>query len=477
MHPDPIPLRLGRYAVFLYLLALPLTAQLPDRLNAHDYARLVQLALALFCAACLLSRTEEDRVWRIHPAALLLGGMLLTLGGLSIMAAESPGHAMREASLWLGLFAVAAVIATIHDPTDESLLMGAVVAATALYSGLAFAILVAGQINNWQSTRDDIFFGYLNHRFFSHVQTVMLPLLALVTTSARPAERALRWTAACAAVAGFVLLIVGAGRATALAIAAGALLSLLFFRRRAQRLAAHLSVAAVLGGLLYLLTVVALPALVGAAKSDALALEAADIRSDHARFQLWWLAWEYIESAPWLGIGPMHYAHYPNPKAAHPHNLYLQFAAEWGLPWALAALTAATWGLLRLANAIRTCSSPQQTSVGVGLFTAWLAVTIDALFSGNFVMPMVQVSIAFLAGWSISWVLRSTSPAEQTGRGIALPHRAGRIAAIAILLSQVWLVWNIWPEAAQLSLHIEQVKEQIVRNVRINPRFWSHGWF
>lgn len=477
MSPDPIPLRLGRYAVFLYLLALPLTVQLPDRLNAHDYARLVQLGLALFCAACLLSRTEEDRVSWIHPAALLLGGMLLTLGGLAIMAAASPGHAMREASLWLGLFAVATVIATIHDPADEPLLMWAVVAATALYSGLALAIVVASQINDWQSTRADIFFGYLNHRFFSHVQTVMLPLLALVTTSARPAERALRWTAGFAAVAGFALLIVGAGRATALAIGAGALLSLLLFRRSAWWLVAHLGLAAGLGGLLYLLTVVALPALVGTAPSDALALEAAGMRSDHARFQLWWLAWEYIESAPWLGVGPMHYAHYPNPKAAHPHNLYLQFAAEWGLPWALAALTAATWGLLRLANAIRACSCPQQTSVGVGLFTAWLAVAVDAMFSGNFVMPMSQVSIAFLAGWSISWLRRSASPAEQAVRSIALPHRAGRIAAMVVLLSQMWLVWSIWPEAAQLTQHLEQVKEQIVRNVRVNPRFWSHGWF
>lgn len=52
----------------------------------------------------------------------------------------------------------------------------------------------------------------------------------------------------------------------------------------------------------------------------------------------------------------------------------------------------------------------------------------------------------------------------------------GRIAALGLLASQLWLVWSVWPEVRHLDAHVQQAMER-VPNATMNPRFWSHGWF
>jgi hypothetical protein len=52
----------------------------------------------------------------------------------------------------------------------------------------------------------------------------------------------------------------------------------------------------------------------------------------------------------------------------------------------------------------------------------------------------------------------------------------GRITALGVLVSQVWLTWNVWPKVQHLDEHVKQTTERVL-NPKANPRFWSHGWF
>lgn len=127
------------------------------------------------------------------------------------------------------------------------------------------------------------------------------------------------------------------------------------------------------------------------------------------------------------------------------------------------------------------CRDAGSRTVGIGLFTACVAVAVDGFFSGNFVMPISQMWIAFLFGWSIAWC-RSQQPVGVEAQGAVQksgPVRtwAWRGLALAALASQVWLIADVYPEATHLSEHLEHVQKELAPNPRTNPRFWSHGWF
>jgi hypothetical protein len=50
------------------------------------------------------------------------------------------------------------------------------------------------------------------------------------------------------------------------------------------------------------------------------------------------------------------------------------------------------------------------------------------------------------------------------------------VAAAVLLVSQLWLAWEIWPEVQRLPDHVKELEDRYP-NDRVNPRFWSHGWF
>ena len=203
----------------------------------------------------------------------------------------------------------------------------------------------------------------------------------------------------------------------------------------------------------------------------------AGLQSDHSRFFLWRIALNHMVKEPWLGVGPMHYAHYINPKAAHPHNVYLQVAAEWGVPMLLALFAICCLGAWHMARAIKACGNPEQAAIGVSLFVTVMAVAADGMFSGNFVMPVSQMWIAVSIGWAMAWTrLHAPLSARCGGKS---PWRASSSAwaAIALLASQAWLCWSIAPEALDLRTYLSHTRADMSSSVRRCPRFWSNGWF
>jgi O-antigen ligase len=350
---------------------------------------------------------------------------------------------------------------------------------SSVYAAIVFFIALIEVASGSNLMATQLFFGYDSYRFYNHVQTVALPLAALLALGGISARaRAVGWLAL---ILGFALLLLSTGRATSLGLIAGCAVTLLLFRRSALRYVAAMVAGAAAGALAYGSLMYALPWALKLPPPAALLDDVAGTGSYKARLFLWRLAVDYIRESPWLGIGPMHYAHRVNVEGAHPHNVYLQVAAEWGVPMLLLVLAVSLWALWRFSQRIRACGDAAEQSMGIGLFAGCVAVAVDGFFSGNFVMPVSQMWIAFLIGLSIAWCRSQAPKTIEVTTGLKPPpswYRAGRVAIAAALVgSQLWLFYNVYPEAAHLSEHLDHVQNDLAPNPRTNPRFWSHGWF
>jgi O-antigen ligase len=462
-------------STFIALALAPLGLVFFD-LRDHDGQRIVQLALLAIAAGAVavraVSRREAD--FGLNRTAVGAVAVLGVLGAISIASAAVPRAAVLEAGLALALATFAIGIACGALRFGVRRLLVVPVAASLLF---AFTVAVrygAAIAAETAVLREHLLPAYSNYRFFNHVQTVMIPLLAAATL-AGPAR--LRGWAAAALVAEFTLLYFTGGRATMLALAVAAMAIAALFRRRAAPWLVRLGAAALAGAVLYVVLFDWVPQWRGLGRDffagDAIARSEAGVGGP--REYLWGLAWQYIRESPLVGIGPMHYAHRVNVEAAHPHNVYLQLAAEWGVPFALVAVGLAVAGWLRLLRAARAAADEAGRAIGIGLVAVGVAVAVDGMFSGNFVMPMSQLWIAFAIGLAIAYVRAAGAPATPAHPVPASPQVRWAVVALCVVgQSAIWQ--GAWPEILDVNAHVDRVRAQIVHNVVDNPRIWSHGW-
>ena len=470
-----LPLPTSAIPVLAYVVTMPVFALAFYSLGNHDATRIVQLAALMATAA----RATVDSIAkpltacrRVSPVVYVMAVLAMASIGMSAV----PSMALRETALMAGLAGATWLLAehlraTSLAPFRWAVLLGSCLSSLVL-ALLALAPLVYRSPLDWAS----LVVGYDNYRFFNHVQTVALPLLAIVAL--RPSdERAGRWARAAAwfsMVVYWTFVFCSGARGTALGVAAAMVAAgLLSGWRATGAVQRTLALAAALGFAGYALVFLLLPAIgvlpIGASAERSLP----SLASDSARLQLWHIAWDDIKACPWLGIGPMHYAHFPNPKAAHPHNIYLQVAAEWGTPMLLAILAIAGRALWRFGRVVRHASSDSRNE-GAALLVACLAFLADGFVSGNFVMPVSQMWIVLCIAWAMGWYRM------QSAGGSGASPRSGvwpRAATAVLLASQVWLVAQAWPEARDLEAHFAQGPRTIAPHTRPSPRFWSDGWF
>lgn len=187
--------------------------------------------------------------------------------------------------------------------------------------------------------------GFSNPRFYGQFLTLALPMLAAPLLMQGGTRRyapmaglliVLMWTAA----------ITSGTRGTWLGMACAALV-LVCVGPVGRRWVALQGVGAIAGVGLFWLALTVVPDWLGASVSH----HAASKLSTPAlsgREIIWRRIIEAALSHPLLGIGPMQLANLPNGVAAHPHQAWLQWAAELGLPSALLV----TWLVLRGARAL-----------------------------------------------------------------------------------------------------------------------------
>lgn len=454
-------------ALIGFMTLLPILPRVAG--SAHNLARVAQMPVLLLAAVCLAARAPGGRTllrpWGLFWAAS--GALALA----SCCAAAAPAFALRELVLLAGLVGLAYFVALASGESHRMLMM-AVAAGWAIYATqflllLSVVLPTEAAPNGWLLVG-----GFDNPRFLNHAQTVAIPLLVGIGMSGGLSERwrRLSWFAL---IASFVLLALTFGRATMVALLASGLLALLLFGAAGASYAKRLAVAAAAGGFLYGLVFKLLPAVLETSFLGPVR-QTMDMTSDHSRMLLWRRAVGFVAEAPWLGIGPMHFAHHPNPTGAHPHNIYLQLAAEYGLPLLLLIASGAALALTAAARRIRGRQAQGDAAWLVAAFVACVGALVDGALSGNFVMPVSQVWIAVAAG-----VL---------GGGVARPPAAQPPSPAAGGAVMPWLAWALvgtllWLSAATL-VEYRQATPRLGGAVGLDagsgkwmPRYWLDGWF
>ena len=378
-----------RYAVYAFMVCMPWATVFLDSLNPHDSARMLQ-SVVMCLAAWAMVRHGGPWVPMVPRKRMALFG-LLAIGSLSVCVAERWTYASLEASAAVLLVLVAAVIA--RTPMQILLReLPAVIAFSALMSlvmelpRLTF-FLADGRVPQ----AADFGFMYMSHRFLNHAQSLILPFAFLPLL-----VRTTRWVRIAAwigVIGGLALLWRTGGRGTLIAVAVFALALPCLLRFQAKQIVRVLALA-LLGAVLVYFACFVLPAVLLGLPQDhrgnaTLRLIGSD---DSGRIYLWKLALNDAMQNPWLGIGPMHYAHQPNLLAAHPHNSVLQVAAEWGMPMTVGILATLVALFVRTAGKVLTTEAGSDARVLLAVsWSATLVGLVDSLVSGTLVMPVSQM--------------------------------------------------------------------------------------
>ncbi|HWW07816.1 O-antigen ligase family protein [Collimonas sp.] len=453
----------------------------------HDNQRIIEIFCvvlsALFGSASLFMGYGEKRQQLFDRHLLFFLVLFFVLGIASAAIAYSTRYAMFEWANFLLLMIMSMIVATDIAAKGNALLDRVLLlcmSGVAVYVSITFIIYIAIFFIGSQPPNDALIFGYSNYRFFNHVQTITLPLLALFTIRCNSRKQKIFcWFVISA---WWTLLLVSAGRGTFVGLLAGICVVAVYLRKDAFPWCRLMLFTALTGLVGYLFFYVLIPMALGLAPFGFLfsVVKRSIENPDSNRWELWTRAWEMIVAHPWLGAGPLHFAHFGRSiqNGAHPHNWILQIASEWGIP-ALLCLVAAIVLAIRKLLMVRQYLVSTDTQNHFAL-AAWLtigiAILVDSLVSGLIVMPSSQLWIALYIGCAWGWSV-SMTPAQTTGN-VRLPV-AVRLCGVIGALVLIYFVCNgLWPEIGDLPFYEEQsLQRDLYVNPVLRPRIWAGGYF
>ena len=453
----------------------------------HDNQRIIEISClvltALFGATLLIRSGREDLRQIFDRRIIFFLFWFFLLGLASSVFAYSPRHALFEWAGFLLLLTMSALIASEIRAKGQAWLDKIL-----LFCGLGAAVYIVIEavvyivaINaGGQPSNSFLIYGFDNYRFLNHVQTVTLPLLGLlICRSGNGKQKIFAWGVASS---WWALLFVPAGRGTLLGLAAGVCAAWFCLRSDAKPWCRVMLWSGLAGLGIYVLFYVLIPLSLGLHPFGFLSsvIERTIENPDSSRWSLWVRAWQITLAHPWLGAGPLHFAHFGRDVqlGAHPHNWMLQIACEWGIPALLALAAAIVLGFKKLLAA-RQYLLPTDVRNHLTL-AAWLttgvAILVDGLVSGLIVMPTSQLWIAVYIGCCWGWVASITPAQRDSTLRLSMAVRFSGLAGLVMLI--YFLGNGMWPEIRNLSLHEEQnlQKERYAHPVP-RPRIWRAGYF
>ncbi|MFD2453519.1 O-antigen ligase family protein [Ideonella paludis] len=286
-----------------------------------------------------------------------------------------------------------------------------------------------------------------------------------------PTHRWMRWPAGFGVAVGLALVWLSGARSTllALVLVGFGFLALCSPARRVW--SARLLCLGSAALMAYQIFYVVIPHSLGIEWSPGIALnEREHGGSIEARLVHWKLAFEMALQKPLTGWGGLHYATQHNVDAAHPHNIVLQWAAEWGWISTLLALGALVWWTRhlwlamwqRLGGAIWPYM-PMITAAWMATLAGW----IDAMFSGTLTMPVSQVWWCFCLG--IAWhsvIERSVLPVRPCSlQRSSFKNLLGHATVLALLTTTFISHKTTYQEKPEATLDQSFIK----------PRLWVSG--
>ena len=459
-------------AVAAYVVLAPVVGSYGE-FEVFNGQRVLQLGVLGVVSLTLLFREARARwvqAFRSLPGLARLGlGAVFLAGGISAWLAPLPRFAFLEVALFaLLLVTLVALLGQFQrDPERARALVLVVLAAGASLYVLSFAVgyvfsLVAG-LPVWPSA----FTGFPHVRLFNQYQVWAMPFLVLPAALLPVNARGFRFSLHALVALWYALLYASGGRGAVLALVVSLLMMLAVYRGRAFPWARLQLAAAVWGLVLYVLLFVVL--------ADNLSVfSRLQEGGDTGRLALWALTLEMIGQAPWLGEGPMQFAHHVNVYAAHPHNAVLQWASEWGIPSAVVLFGLVGWGFVawvqRCTRDMAASTRPDDDLFRVAMTASLLAAAMYSLVDGVIVTPLSQLLLVATVAWAIAGYQRR----PVTGRPRA-PRARWSVGLLMVVLA-VWggVGYGVFPDVS----HLEELQDEHIERTRpeiLQPRFWQQG--
>ena len=449
----------------------------------HDGQRMVQVVLFVCLALALLAKTVvSDKAVSAWPPcrrgnkSLVISVAMLVIAvvPLSVMGAQRPAWALLEVVVLGGMAMLAWTLAIAH-PRQQQWIWAAALVGAGLFSVTTVLSTVGGMFQGVPPLVVDAIPGYSNIRHWNHVQVAAIPVMMGAVWQWR-ALRPVTWIGMVGVVSCVALLWTTGGRAASIALVGGAVLLGLLVGRKAKPLLFRWAFCLLFGVLLGMALLQWLPQLFGVSAERLLLARPITPSTESARLELWSRALDMAFSHPWVGVGPMHFANHPNPIATHPHNVYVQLAAEWGFPLALLVIWAVFYALWRMIHRLRQLPADHKALYpGMVLWWGCAAVMIDGLFSGNFVMPMSQVWIATLFGLTWAWWRSTAKPTTAVVGPLPVPICVG--LALWCVLCTAALVWTTSMYIERETTYQRAPEAWQGHVLEQAPRFWTVGWF
>ena len=448
----------------------------------HDHQRLVEIAAVLLGAGLVLCASKTYLAELSPGVSGKALSLFFVLGLCGAVSGFSPRLAAFEVGNLFLLYLLATMLAAeirrhgrqALDATLQYLAIGC-----ALYVFLFIIAYVGGLSLGNQLAVDDFTTNFSNIRFFNHTQTSTLPLLILLCCLT-PRTSKLRWLWLAVTTYWWLALYATSARGTLMGMAAGCAVVALVGRQRAVPYLRVIGLTVIAAAAAYYVLLVAVPPMFGIggmnAFSDTLNRTAADPTS--ARTYLWQRALSLIVQHPWLGAGPMHFAHHAGDMhlGAHPHDWLMQIGAEWGLPALLCLIIAIGLGLRAL---VRTglrvpANDTDNQTIFAALLVGAVEILVDGLVSGIFVMPQSQLGVALFLGCALGWQRHLTPAAPQN-----VPHRAVRLLMkAAVVAAMVAVIAAVWADVPARWRDDDLTPAQQAANTgMLSPRLWKAGYF
>jgi|CXWL01.1.fsa_nt_gi O-antigen ligase len=448
---------------------------LPTVFNDFDDKRILELSIISSTLVWAVLQ-QNATVFSRRPAVTNFLGFIVLIGYMSALLSASPHYALLEVSSFVGLFYLSVFTANSfkeHQYILVKVLVYSILLGAVIYSIGFFAGYLASFIEHIPLRWPEPFHGFTNLRFFNQYQLWTLALMSLPLLAFNLINARFRILIFAVISSWWMMLFASAGRGVLLALCVAAITTYAVYRNFARPFLRLQLFALIVGISAHTLLFRIIPLFLVEPLYSGSTLTGSVLRyTTEDRLTLWRQALTMIQDHPFFGVGPMHFAWYPNAIAAHPHNSILQLAAEWGLPATFLVLGLSAYGLycwLKTFNKVTLQKCPEtERHLPIILFFTVTTCALYSLVDGVIVMPMSQVMMAVVAGLMLGvYSETTTQQSAETSTSIFLPYRI--FAGIVL----VTLVWSVWPS---LLPRLIGDRQKIPVNIEVEgPRFWHDG--
>lgn len=445
-----------------------------------DQHRIFELAIVFFTLLLALlspwfrqSLISQLLCFSFISRGLLSALLLLAVG--SVIFAPLYSYAVLETCLYAGLFLLSLTIASLTLQKTvffQTSCFIVIILSSFFYQIAFFSGYLASFLENTPLEWPEPFSGFSNIRFFNQYHLWLFFLISLPILVYPNLEPRLRASIKIIATGWGILLFVSGSRGEVAAIFLALAICGVIFKKQAWpfiKLNSWILFSGLIGAFV-LFTLI--PRLLSSNVVASGWRPAEQFAVHSPRLYLWKLALDYMTNHPWLGVGPMHYAYYPNIIAAHPHNSLLQWGAEMGIPSLAIVIALLARGLkawIKRFNAFDK-SSPHYAAgqqLWIALFCTLSAELIYSMLDGVIVMPMSQILMATVVGWMLGFYFQSQAP-------IIISKKTHLLTMVLISMVLSGLTYALMPDLALRLKGLDPLPTRI-HPERMQPRFWQQG--